>query len=143
MLKKTIKYTDFNGNEREEDFYFNLSQAELTEMALSENGGLDELIKKIISEQDTAKLMEMFKTIILKSYGEKDLDGKHFRKSEQISKDFESTEAYNVLFMELFTSPEVATSFIEGVLPGDVDTQAAKEKAEELTGRLPGIVQNA
>ena len=25
MLKKTIKYSDFDGNEREEDFYFNLT----------------------------------------------------------------------------------------------------------------------
>jgi len=27
MLKKTIKYTDFDGNERTEDFYFNLTKA--------------------------------------------------------------------------------------------------------------------
>lgn len=137
MLKRTIKYTDYNGNEREEDFYFNLSEAELTEMAMSENGGLDELIKKIIAEQDTAKLMEMFKAIILKAVGDKDLDGKHFRKSEKISDDFASTEAYSVLFMELFSDADAAVKFIEGVLPKNVDATAAVEKAKAEIVSLP------
>ena len=138
MLKKTIKYTDFNGNEREEDYYFNLSEAELTEMALSENGGLDELIKKIISEQDTAKLMLMFKTILLKSVGEKDLDGRHFRKNDRIREDFESSEAYNVLFMEIFSDADAAVKFIEGILPKNVDTSEAVEQAKATMARLPG-----
>ena len=50
MLKKTITYTDFDDNERTEDFYFHLSKAEIAEMELSENGGLVKLIGKIFME---------------------------------------------------------------------------------------------
>lgn len=40
MLEKVITYTDYDGNERKEKFYFNLTKAELTEMELSMREGL-------------------------------------------------------------------------------------------------------
>lgn len=117
MIKKTITYTDYNGNERTEDFWFNLSKAECMEMELSTNGGMEQAIEKIISEKDQAQLVKIFKDIILKSYGQKSLDGKRFNKSPEISADFAATEAYSELFMELATNSEAATAFITGVLP--------------------------
>lgn len=117
MLKKTIKYTDYDGVERSEDFYFNLSKAELTEMNLSVKGGLENLIKQIVAAQDTPEIIKIFKEIILKSYGQKSLDGKRFIKSPELTEEFTQTEAYSELFMELATNADAATAFINGIVP--------------------------
>lgn len=117
MLRKTIKYTDYNGVEREEDYLFNLSKAECMEMELSTNGGMENMIKQIIAEKDNEKIVNLFKKIILKAYGVKSPDGKYFRKSDEISADFAATEAYSVLFMELSTDADAAAKFINAVLP--------------------------
>ena len=124
MIKKTITYNDYDGNERTEDFYFNLSKAECMEMELTTNGGMQQMIERIIAEKDTEKIVEIFKKIILKSYGIKSPDGKYFRKSAEISRDFESTEAYSSLFMELATNSDAAANFISLVLPNDPNTNA-------------------
>lgn len=117
MLKKTMTYTDYDGNQRTEDFYFNLTRAEIMEMDLSASGGLDKLITKIVAEQDGAKIVEIFKKIILGAYGEKSLDGKRFVKSPELSEAFSQTEAYSDLFMELATDAEKAATFINGIVP--------------------------
>ena len=127
MLKKKIKYTDYNGAEREEDFYFNLSKAELSEMELSTTGGLRQMLDKIIAEQDTVKLAEFFKKIILKSYGEKSADGKHFyKRNGELANDFAETEAYVELYMELATDAEAATKFVNGILPSEIRKELDK-----------------
>lgn len=117
MLKKVIKYTDYDGVEREEAFYFNLSKAELAEMEFSETGGMSKYIQKIINEKDQVRLAELFKEIVLMSYGEKSSDGKYFEKSEEISRRFSQTEAYSELYMELISSTDAVVSFINSVLP--------------------------
>lgn len=117
MIKKTITYTDYNGNERKEDFYFNLSKAEITEMQLSQSGGLSEYINRIVAAQDTKSIIELFKDLIYKSYGVKSLDGKRFVKSEELAKEFMQTEAYVELFMTLSTNSEEATAFVNGIAP--------------------------
>lgn len=117
MLKETITYFDFDGNERTENFYFNLTKAECMEMELGTAGGMQQMIERIISEKDNKKIVEIFKDIILRSYGEKSLDGKHFYKSPEISAGFASTEAYSELFMKLATDSEAAARFINGVVP--------------------------
>lgn len=136
MLKKTIKYTDYDGVEREEDFYFNLSKAELMEMQTKTVGGLDAFIKKIVSTKDVPSIMEMFKDLILRCYGEKSADGKRFIKSEQLSKDFSETEAYSELFMELATDSKSAAEFVNGVIPASLrkqlDDDALKQQALEV-----------
>ena len=117
MLKKTITYVDYNGFERTEDFYFNLNKAELMEMEMSTTGGLAESIKKIVAAQDAPAIIKTFKEIILKSYGEKSADSKHFEKNEKISTAFSQTEAYSILFMELATNADEAAKFINGIIP--------------------------
>ena len=117
MLKKTIKYIDYDGNERTEDKYFNLSKAECMEMELSTNGGMQAMIERIVSEKDNAKIVKVFKDLILKAYGEKSADGKHFYKSDAISAEFVATEAYSELFMELATDADAAAKFISAVMP--------------------------
>lgn len=121
MLKKAITYTDYEGNDRTEEFYFNLSKAELLEMELSTTGGLEKQINKIISSQDAPQIITMFKDIILKAYGEKSADGKRFIKSKELSDAFAQTEAYSELFMELATDADKAAEFINGIVP-KIDT---------------------
>ena len=120
MLKKTITYTDYDGVKRTEDFWFHLNKVELTEMNFSATGGMEKMLEKIVKADDNKRIIELFKEIILKSYGEKSDDGKRFIKSPELSKAFEQTEAYVELFMELGGDAEAASAFIRGIIPADV-----------------------
>lgn len=126
MIKKTITYKDYNQVERTEDFYFNLSKAEVMEMEMSTSGGLAEMITRIVAAQDQPAIIKIFKDLILKAYGEKSPDGKRFIKSEELSTAFSQTEAYSQLFMELATDAEAASAFVNGIVPADMAKQAAK-----------------
>lgn len=117
MLVKTIKFTDFNGVERTEDFRFNISKSELTELEFSVDGGLKDFIEKITQKIDAPEIMAMFKKIILLAYGEKSDDGRRFMKSPELSIAFSQTPAYDELFMELMMDSEKAADFINKVLP--------------------------
>lgn len=128
MLKKTIKYTDFDGNSRTEDHYFNLTPAELTEMELSLNGGLSQLLEKILRENDQKRIIEYFKKIVLMSYGEKSLDGRRFLKNDQIREEFASTAAYSEIFMELATDADAAAAFVNGIMPKQMPIVEKKAK---------------
>lgn len=131
MLKKTITYTDYNGTERTEDFYFNFSKAEIVEMELSTAGGLTEMIKKIVATKDSPSLIKIFKDLVLKAYGEKSADGKRFIKSEEIATAFSQTEAYSQLFMDLATDADAAVKFLTGVIPADASQKEEIVKALE------------
>lgn len=121
MLKKTIEYTDYNDVKRKEDFYFNLTKAEIMEMELSTTGGLAEMIQKIIDTQDTPQIIKLFKELVLKAYGEKSADGKRFIKNDEIRDGFAQTEAYSELFMELATDANAAAAFVNGIVPKDLE----------------------
>lgn len=130
MLKKTITYIDYDGNERTEDFYFNLSKAEIMEMELSMPGGMAQMLNKIVAAQDGEKIIKTFKEIILKAYGEKSPDGKRFIKSEELSTAFSQTEAFSKLFVELATNAEEAAKFVNGIIPADTPKIAAPVKQQ-------------
>lgn len=120
MLKRVIKYVDFNGEKREEEFYFNLTKAELTKMELSEAGGLTQKIERLVQARDGKQIIEMFEEVILLSYGEKSPDGKRFIKNAELSKAFMETNAYSELFMEIATDAGKAAAFVNGILPPDI-----------------------
>lgn len=130
MLKKTITYIDFDGNERTEDFYFNLSKAEIMEMELSMPGGMAQMLNKIVAAQDGEKIIKIFKEIILKAYGEKSPDGKRFIKSEELSTAFSQTEAFSQLFVELATNADAAAKFVNGIIPADIPKITASVKQQ-------------
>lgn len=121
MLKKTIIYHDYDGNERSENFYFNLSKAEVMEMEFSFTGGMTNVIEQMVNTQDTARIMELFKKIIMAAYGEKSADGKRFMKigpdGRRLAEGFVETEAYSELFMELVSDPKKFADFIAAVIP--------------------------
>lgn len=129
MLKKTITYNDYNGVERTEDFYFNLSKAELMEMEMSISGGLTEMIEKIVATKDAPAIIKIFKELVLKAYGEKSSDGKRFeKKNGALAEAFAETEAYSQIFMELATDADKAAEFVNGIMPSDVAKQLPEGK---------------
>lgn len=130
MIKKTITYSDYNGTERTEDFYFNLTKAEITKMELSTEGGLAERIQRIVAAQDTPAIIEVFEDLIQRSYGVKTPDGRGFVKRAADLEAFTATEAYSQLFMELATDADAAAKFVNGVVPADMAKQAALESAK-------------
>lgn len=117
MIKWPITYTDYNGDERTEDFYFNLNKAEIMEMNLNANGALSEYYKRLVDLHDGKQIAEEYKKLILSAYGEKSLDGRRFVKSQKLRDEFEQTEAFAELYMQLATEEGAAARFIEGVLP--------------------------
>lgn len=133
MLKKTITYTDYDGNERKEDFYFNLNKAEIMEMEMSTSGGMAEMLQKIVDSQDAPAIIKAFKELVLKSYGQKSPDGKRFIKNAALREEFEQTEAYSQIFMELATNADEAAKFVNGIIPNDV----AKELPKNLPSGIP------
>ena len=134
MLKKTISYIDFNGNEVTEDFYFNLTKAELAEMELKETiikgeeqtGGMVEKLNAIAKSGEGRLIIEVFKDIIAKSYGVKSEDGKRFIKSPELFEEFSQTEAYSELFLSFVTNADAAAQFMNGIMPAD-----SAKKAQE------------
>ncbi len=132
MLIKKIKYTDFDGNEREESFYFNLSKAELARMELTVEGSFTGLVKRLIEKRKGPEIVKIFENIIQTSYGEKSPDGKRFIKSEEATKEFTQTEAYSELIMELYSDANKAAEFIAGILPADMQNAAKEIGAEKL-----------
>ena len=123
MYKKTITYTDYNGVERTEDFYFNLTTAELTSMELSKAGGLSNSLEKLSKSLDGPSLIKEFEKIIDKAYGVKSDDGKRFIKNNQVLAEFKETEAYSQLFMELLTDDTKSAEFINGIIPSKLAAQ--------------------
>lgn len=138
MLKKTIAYIDYNGTTRKEDFYFNLTQAEVTELEVSVEGGLVEMINRIVAAQNGKVIIETFKDIILRAYGEKSPDGRRFIKNQEVRDAFTQTEAYSNLFMELATDAKAASEFVNGIVP----TKTEKAAPADQSAEAPAVPEN-
>lgn len=125
MLVKPITYINYYGEEVTEDYYFNINEAELTEMEMTTGGGFGNLLKKVVSSKDKGEIFSTFKDIVLKSYGEKSSNGKYFYKKDKdgtpLAAQFEQTEAYNVLLMELCFDADAASAFVNGVFPKNLE----------------------
>lgn len=145
MLAVPIKYTDFNGVDRTETFYFNLTKSELTEMDLTTVGGMKSFIERITNTQDQAELIKLFKELILKAYGQKSDDGKRFIKSQELRDEFSQTMAYDTYFMLLATNEKEATKFVNGIMPADLVAEAAKNGNDKaaLLSQIPGKIEES
>ena len=116
MYKITKKYEDFNGVEKEEDFYFNLTKADILKMELSEEGGMDKRLQRLVKTQDMKEAIKVFEGLLLMSFGIKTDDGR-FVRNEEARQRFISSAAYSEIYFELATNPDEAKKFIEGVIP--------------------------
>ncbi len=124
MYKKTIKFTDYDGVERVEDHYFNISKAEIIEMDAMTPGGFQAKIKRIIDSPNRDEVWQAFKELITLSIGRKSPDGRRFEKSEEITKEFMETEAYSVLLDEFITDASTAAEFVNSIFPKDMVAKA-------------------
>ena len=129
MLKKTVTYQDFNGVERTEDFYFNLNKAEVAEMEMSTPGGYAEMLQRIAKAQDSKAIITAFKQLVLDSYGVKSPDGRRFIKNDELREEFEQTNAYPEIFMELASDAEKAAEFVNGIMPNEPIKKDAQQTA--------------
>ena len=133
MIKKTVTYTDYNGVDRTENFYFNMSKAEVMEMELSTAGGMAESIQKIVDAKDAPAIIRVFKELVLKAYGVKSDDGRRFMKVKPdgtlYADEFKETEAYSQIFMELATDADKAAEFVNGIMPAELAQKAALPNA--------------
>ena len=127
MLKKTVTYTDYNGVERTEAFYFHYNEAEILDMEMSTEGGFAERIQKIIDAKDQVSLMQVIKKFVIDAYGVKSEDGKRFIKNDAVRTEFLESPAYSQIWMELVMDDEIAADFINNVIPSGM-----KEKLEGL-----------
>lgn len=142
MLKRTITYEDYDGNQRTEDFYFNLSQAEIIKwLTTSGDYTLDKVLDKLAKERNGREIMRMFEELIVMSYGKKSLDGKRFDKSKEVKDEFLETEAYSVLFTEIVTDAKKAGEFINGIIPKKLAEDVLKIMKENPEG-IPDEVKD-
>lgn len=152
MLKKVVEFTDYLGRPRKRECFFNLNKAEIYEKEYSVHGGLTGIIKKIVETEDQPELIRIFKELLLQSYGEISADGIEFVKSDELSKRFEQSAAYPVLFMELASDSKAAADFINGIMPSefrvDMDKILAENKSpqellEEIEkGQIPQLKED-
>lgn len=129
MYNKTIKYVDYNGNERTEVHYFNLNKSEIMKMEMSVAGGLAEMIQRVVEAQDQTAIIKIFEELIQKSYGRKTPDGRGFEKKKEYLDEFIATPAYDELFMELATNAEAASEFVNRIIPENLAKQLPETKA--------------
>ena len=134
MLKKTISYTDYDGNQRTEDFYFNLSKAEITEMELSMEGGMRAYIQRIIAAKSQLELVKLFKDVVLKS-----TDGRLFMKNDTIRAEFEAHPAYSMIYMDLVTDEAKASAFVNGIMPADMPKQNPAMEMAATASAAPAL----
>ena len=135
MIEKVIHYVDFDGNEQDEIAHFHLSEAALSRMSISFEGGMEAYLRKIVEEKDTAKILDVFEEIIRKAYGRR--EGKRFIQSPEMTEEFTQTEAYSELYMELLTDEDAAAEFIKGVLPAKLSAKLPEEIPQELPSAAP------
>lgn len=134
MLKKTIAFKDLDGNDVQDDFYFNLNKAEIAKLELSHSGGLSGFLQQIIRANKGDQIIEAFEDIIKMSVGRRSEDNRQFEKSEAITNAFMQTDAYTVLFMELLTDAEKSAAFVRGMMPADLAAEISDDAVAALTG---------
>lgn len=138
MIIKTITYTDYNGNQVTEDYYFHFTEAELMEMQLGEYGGFSQRIQKIVNAADQPALIKLVKEFVLDAYGVKSADGKRFMKNEELRTAFLECPAYSQIFMELAIDDVKAAEFVNGVVPEHMK----KDVAEAIKKNVPAASAN-
>ena len=141
MFRKVIKYTDYLGTQREEEFTFNFTKADIVELNWMTPGGLEALYNRIIQTQDSQMLAEQFKYLIQASYGVVSPDGRRFMKSDEILKNFTETEAYSILYIELATNSDSAAAFVNGIMPRDMVEEALKEQQAKAAEGQNNLIQ--
>lgn len=138
MLKKTITYTNLFDEQVTEDFYFNYTKAELADKQYSVSGGLSSLLEGIKKSNDDAAMYDVFKHLILDSYGTISSNGRDFIKTKEQAEAFSHSEPYSILFMEIANDADAAIAFLTGILPKDISKELNVDDIKaEMRKELP------
>lgn len=139
MLKKTLTYTNLDGKTITEDFYFNMTKAELIKLNLKEGEGFQDYLTKIVESGDGAAIIENFEKLVRLSYGVRTADGK-FKKDPDDFDAFMATEAYSDFFLELVTDAKASADFVNAVMPSELVEEAEAAKAQLGTRQIQDVV---
>lgn len=133
MYRTSVKFENYDGEEREMEVLCSLTEAEVIELEVSWDGGLKGVLEKIIKEKDQKRMVEMMKMLITKSYGKKSIDGNRFIKNQEVLDEFMQTPAYSELFMLLSTDAEEASKFVNGIIPKKLNDRMAAIETKSPT----------
>lgn len=119
MFKIQQKYQTFLGNEVEETFRFNFTETELLKLAEKDEMFNADVLSAIIQAENVLEMYKMIRKLVLLSYGELSDDGKHFRKSDELMKDFEQSAAFDPIIDKLVggDDQQMVSEFIIGIFP--------------------------
>lgn len=137
MIKKSVTYEDFNGETVTEEHHFHMSKAELVELEVSKKQGFQQYLEDIVASRDNFAIVNMFRDIVLMSYGQKSPDGRRFIKSDELRENFKQTEAFSTLFMDLATDEDNAADFINGIVPNDIGEKKVKVQERGTLKSVP------
>lgn len=132
MLKKEFTYTDFDGNQRTETGYFNMTKAEIAAMQVKMDGKFIDYLQDLVRGNHIEKLFHIFSDLVLDSYGEKSEDGRRFVKNAQIREDFKSSMMYSEMIVDLISAPEKMSAFTRSILPADMVSKAGELNAPAI-----------
>lgn len=146
MFSRTFEYTGYDGQPHKDTWWFNLSEAELYKLELSNLGGMNGMMNRLLRESKPGEIVEVFESLILSAVGERSVDGRKFIKNQEIRDDFYQSKAYSDLFVELVSSGEKLAEFLKGAIPAEVAAELAKaeeaSKAEEGKPVLQALSAN-
>lgn len=132
MVEKVIKYHDFEGNEREDKFYFFLNQVQFSKIDTMFPNGLEEYGKKVAQDRDAGAMLNLIDLIVREAYGER--VGVNYTKlapnGQKLVDFFVNTEAYDNLITELISTEDAMVNFLTGCLPKKAQEQANEKLAQ-------------
>ena len=139
MFSRTFEYTGYDGQPHKDTWWFNLSEAELYKLELSNLGGMNGMMNRLLRESKPGEIVEVFESLILSAVGERSVDGRKFIKNQEIRDDFYQSKAYSDLFVELVSSGEKLAEFLKGAIPAEVAAELAKAEEADKEENKPVI----
>jgi len=134
MLIQTITYKDFNGKERTDDLYFNLTEFEVVELQAVSPEGIQKELERAVEASNVAEILNWVKMLVRASYGIRSDDGRHFRKGEEITRDFFNSAVYGPFMLSLFqNNAKKAVEFVNELL----NVELVESALAQLVGNNP------
>ena len=145
MLRKVIKYTDYDGNEKEFEAYFNLNKMECMDLDLEfeSEGGLLEHLRAMLKNTDGEEMrkkpaIDFIKLLVDRSYGirpkeDRTLFMKEDEDGKPLIRKFKASPAYSTFVYNLLSGEESLDDFATNVLPSvaTADMESARKRLRE------------
>lgn len=154
VLKQTVQYTDFDGNQAMETLYFNLTRTEVAENLHLRDKFQDlenrldlESGSRTLNPNEIAEVLDLVKILMKLAYGIRSDDGKRFIKNDQIWEEFTQTAVYDAFLFSLFEDADKANEFMMGVFPRELADELARQTETgtdaQTTPDISSVPENA